>query len=144
MLYALVHNSNLLTGPRRSVLNWHKWGLPPWSSEFQIRPLPFLPIQYSPLFANCPPGLILNHSINYSSSQHSIHEPGYKKALNLMSATCHSTSTKVLSAKHSTTNGYSTMIVSRWYTKGIMLSRVSSNSYNINAQVNNNLRIVVK
>jgi hypothetical protein len=26
-----------------------------------------------------PPGLILNNSINYSCSQHSIHKPGYKK-----------------------------------------------------------------
>jgi hypothetical protein len=52
--YAPVHNSNLLIGARRSVLNRHRWGLPPWSSEFQIRPLPFLPIQYSPFFPNCP------------------------------------------------------------------------------------------
>jgi hypothetical protein len=29
-------------------------GLPPWSNEFQIRPLPFLPIHYSPLSPNCP------------------------------------------------------------------------------------------
>jgi hypothetical protein len=52
-----------------------------------------------------PPGLILNHSIIYSSSQNSFHEPGYQKILNLMSGTYHSTSTKVLSTKHSTTNG---------------------------------------
>jgi hypothetical protein len=32
-----------------------------------------------------PPGLILNHSIIYSSFQHSFHEPGYQKALNLTS-----------------------------------------------------------
>jgi hypothetical protein len=51
-----------------------------------------------------PPGLILNHSIIYSSSQHSFHELGYQKALNLSSGTCHSTSTKVLSTKHNTTN----------------------------------------
>jgi hypothetical protein len=35
-------------------LNWHRRRLPPWSSEYQIRPLPFLPIQYSPFFPNCP------------------------------------------------------------------------------------------
>jgi hypothetical protein len=52
--YALVHNSNLLTGARRSVLNRHRRGLPPWSSEFQIRPLPFLPIQYFLFSPNCP------------------------------------------------------------------------------------------
>jgi hypothetical protein len=51
--YASVHNSNLLTGARRSILNRHRWGLPPWSSEFLIRPLPFLRIQYSPFFPNC-------------------------------------------------------------------------------------------
>jgi hypothetical protein len=32
--YASVHKSNLLTGARRSVLNQHRRGLPPWSSEF--------------------------------------------------------------------------------------------------------------
>jgi hypothetical protein len=35
-------------------LNRHKRGLTPWSSEYQIRPMPFLPIQYSPFFPNCP------------------------------------------------------------------------------------------
>jgi hypothetical protein len=35
-------------------LNRHRRGLPPWSSEYQIRPLPFLPIQYSPFSLNCP------------------------------------------------------------------------------------------
>jgi hypothetical protein len=38
------------------------------------RPLILLPIQYSPLSPNCPPGLILNNSINYSSSQPKSHE----------------------------------------------------------------------
>jgi hypothetical protein len=52
--YVPVHNSNLLTGARRSVLNRHRRGLPPWCSKFQIRPLPFLPIQYSPFSPNCP------------------------------------------------------------------------------------------
>jgi hypothetical protein len=32
--YAPVHNSNLLIGARRSVLNQHRRGLLPWSSEF--------------------------------------------------------------------------------------------------------------
>jgi hypothetical protein len=81
------------------------------------------------------PDLILNHSTNYLSSQHSNLEPGYKKALNLMSGICHSTSTGVLSTKHSTTNRFSTTIGARWYTKSIMHSRVSFNSYNINAQI---------
>jgi hypothetical protein len=52
--YVSVHNSNLLTRARRSVLNRHRRGLPSWSSEFQIRPLPFLPIQYSPFSPNRP------------------------------------------------------------------------------------------
>jgi hypothetical protein len=95
-----------------------------------------------PLIA--PPGLILNHSIIYSNSQHSFHEPGYQKTLNLTSGVCHSTSTRVISTKHSTTNRHSTTIRARCYTKGIMHSRVSFNSYNINAQVKNNLRTVIK
>jgi hypothetical protein len=57
--YVPVHNSNLLIEARWSVLNRHRRGLPPWSSEFQIRPLSFLPIQYSPFFSNGPPGLLL-------------------------------------------------------------------------------------
>jgi hypothetical protein len=54
ILYALVHYSNLLIGARRSDLNWHRRGLPPWSSEFLTRPLILLPIQYSPYSPNCP------------------------------------------------------------------------------------------
>jgi hypothetical protein len=45
----LVHSD-----PTDVGLNRHRRGLPPWSDEYQIRPLPFLPIQYSPLFPNCP------------------------------------------------------------------------------------------
>jgi hypothetical protein len=51
--YASVYNSNLLIGARQSVLNRHRRGLPPWSFEFQIRPLILLPIQYSPFSSNC-------------------------------------------------------------------------------------------
>jgi hypothetical protein len=40
--------------PTDAGLNWHRRGLWPWSSKFQIRALPFLPIQYSPLSPNCP------------------------------------------------------------------------------------------
>jgi hypothetical protein len=40
--------------PTDTGLKRHRRGLPPWSSEFQIRPLPFLPIQYSPFSPNCP------------------------------------------------------------------------------------------
>jgi hypothetical protein len=45
----LVHSD-----PTDAGLNRHKRGLPPWSSEFQIRPLNLIPIQYSPLSPNCP------------------------------------------------------------------------------------------
>jgi hypothetical protein len=44
-------------------------------------------ILHFPLIA--PLDLILNHSIIYSSSQHSFHEPGYQEALNLTSGICH-------------------------------------------------------
>jgi hypothetical protein len=95
-------------------------------------------ILHFPLIA--PPSLILNHSINYSSSQYSIHEPGYK------------------SPKSCEWNlpfdFYPLSIAQLWisnhdrikmiYKKGIMQSRVSFNSYDIYAQVNNNLRTVIK
>jgi hypothetical protein len=45
----LVHSDPTDTG-----FNQHRWGLPPWSSEYQIRPLTFLPIQYSPFSPNRP------------------------------------------------------------------------------------------
>jgi hypothetical protein len=86
-----------------------------------------------------PPGLILNHLSTIHIHKHSNNELWYKKPY-LASGNWHSTSTRVLSGKHSTTNEFSTMIGSRWYTKGRMHSRVSFNSYDINAQVNNNFK----
>jgi hypothetical protein len=65
IMYVPVHNSNLLTLARRSVLNQHRRGLPPWSSKFQIKPLPFLPIQYSPFSPNCPPDLQLSQPFDH-------------------------------------------------------------------------------
>jgi hypothetical protein len=41
-------------GSTNTGLNRHRRGLPPWSSKYQIRPLSFLPIQYSPFSPNCP------------------------------------------------------------------------------------------
>jgi hypothetical protein len=41
-------------GSTDAGLNRHRRGLPPWSSEYQIIPLPFLPIQYSLFSPNCP------------------------------------------------------------------------------------------
>jgi hypothetical protein len=45
----LVHQGSI-----DADLNRHRRGLPPWSSEYHIRPFPFLPIQYSPFSSNCP------------------------------------------------------------------------------------------
>jgi hypothetical protein len=44
----LVHSD-----PTDAGLNRLRRGLPLWCSEYQIRPLPFLPIQYSPFSPNC-------------------------------------------------------------------------------------------
>jgi hypothetical protein len=53
--YALVHNQMLVNFyPTNVGLNRHRWGLPPQSSEIQIRPLILLPIQYFSLSPNCP------------------------------------------------------------------------------------------
>jgi hypothetical protein len=109
----------LHSDPTDTGLNRHRRALPPWSSEFQIRPLPFLPIQYSPFSPNCParspimPFYQLLKFLNIPISNQGI------KVLNLMSGTCHSTSTKVLSTKHSTTNEFSIMIGSRSYIKSL-------------------------
>jgi hypothetical protein len=45
----LVHSDSTDAG-----LNRHRQRLPPWRSEFQIRPLILLPIQYSSISLNCP------------------------------------------------------------------------------------------
>jgi hypothetical protein len=52
--YAPVHSMLVHQGLTDAGLNWYRRGLPPWSSEYQIRPLILLPIQYSPFFPNCP------------------------------------------------------------------------------------------
>jgi hypothetical protein len=121
--YAPVHNWNLLIGATRSLLNRHRRGYHLGAPNFRSDHSSSFPssILHFPLIA--PSGLQLCHSINYSSSQHFTIEPGYK-TLNLMSGVCHSTSTGVLSTKHSTTNGFSTTIGARWYRKDIMHSRV--------------------
>jgi hypothetical protein len=106
-------------------LNRHRQGLTPWSSEYQIRPMPFLPIQYSPFFPNCPVWSHfkpLYHLFKFSTF---LSWTRVSKSLNLTSGVCHSTSIRVLSTKHSITNGFFTTIVARWYTKGIMHSRIS-------------------
>jgi hypothetical protein len=55
----LVHSDPIDEG-----LNRHRWGLPPWSSEYHTRPLPFLPIQYSSFSPNCP--LLVSNYANHS------------------------------------------------------------------------------
>jgi hypothetical protein len=45
----LVHSDPTDVDPNR-----HRRGLPPWSFEYQIRPLSFIPIRYSPFSLNCP------------------------------------------------------------------------------------------
>jgi hypothetical protein len=76
--YAPVHNSNLLTGARRPVLNRHRRGYHLGTLNFRSYHSPSFPssILYFPLIA--PPSVQLCHSINYSSSQHSTLELGYK------------------------------------------------------------------
>jgi hypothetical protein len=63
--YVSVHNSNLLIGARQSVLNRHRRGLPPWSSEFQIRAIILLSIYYSSISPQLPLTVssYANHSI---------------------------------------------------------------------------------
>jgi hypothetical protein len=63
----LVHSDPIDMG-----LNRHRRGLPPWSSEFHIRPLPFLPIQYSLFSHNCParsPIILFYQLIKFSTFQ---------------------------------------------------------------------------
>jgi hypothetical protein len=51
-----------------------------------------------------------------------------------MSGICHSTSTEVLSAMHSTTNGFPAQKDQGDLKRIVMHSRVSINSYNVSAQ----------
>jgi hypothetical protein len=83
-------------------LNLHRRGLPPWSSEYQIRPLILLPIQYSPFSPNCPArSPIMPFYQLFKFSTFHFTNRGIK-AQNLMSGVCHSTG--ILSTKHSITN----------------------------------------
>jgi hypothetical protein len=74
-IQVLVHSDLTDAG-----LNRHKRGQPPLSSEFQIRPLILLPIQYSLLSPNCPARSHIKpfHQLIIFSN-HSSLEPGYKK-----------------------------------------------------------------
>jgi hypothetical protein len=76
--YAPVHNSNLLIGARRSVFNRHRRGYHLGASNFRSDHSSSFSssILHFPLIVL--PDLQLCHSINYSSSQHSNLEPGYK------------------------------------------------------------------
>jgi hypothetical protein len=69
----LVHSD-----PIDADLNWLRRGLPPWSSKYQIRPLPSFPSNILHFLLIAPSGLQLCHSINYSSSQPSNLKPGNK------------------------------------------------------------------
>jgi hypothetical protein len=76
VLYAPVHSMPVHQGLIDVGLNWHRRGLQPWSSEYQIRPLILLPIQYSPFSPNCParsPFMPFYQVLNIP-----LHEPGYK------------------------------------------------------------------
>jgi hypothetical protein len=53
-VYASTFQMLIQQGSTNAGLNRHRRGLPPWSSEYQIRPLTLLPIQYSPFSPNCP------------------------------------------------------------------------------------------
>jgi hypothetical protein len=73
-IQVLVHSD-----PTDVGLNRHRQGLPPWNSEFHIRPLILLPIQYSPFSLNCPAESHIKLSyqlIKFSTFQR---EPGYKR-----------------------------------------------------------------
>jgi hypothetical protein len=103
--YAPVHSMLVHQGLTDAGLNWHRRGLQPWSSEYHIRPLILLPIQYYPFSPNCParsPFMsfyqLFKFSIFHFTNQ------GIK-ALNLASGVCHSTSTGILSTKYRITNG---------------------------------------
>jgi hypothetical protein len=52
--YTPVHSMLVHQGLTDMGLNWHRRGLQPWSSEYQIGPLILLLIQYSPFSPNCP------------------------------------------------------------------------------------------
>jgi hypothetical protein len=63
--------SNLLARARRSVINQHRRGLPPQSSDHENTPLPDLPIRYSPHPLVCPTwSQIVPHSENESHNPH--------------------------------------------------------------------------
>jgi hypothetical protein len=92
-------------------LNLHRRGLPPWSSEYHIRPLILISIQYSPFSPNCAArSPIMSFYQLFKFSTFHFTNQGIK-GLNLVSGVYHSTSTGILSTKHSITNGFSTTVI---------------------------------
>jgi hypothetical protein len=57
-------------GSTDASINRHRRELPLWSSEYQIRPLPFIPIQYSPFFLIAPSDLQLYQLFDHFAKQH--------------------------------------------------------------------------
>jgi hypothetical protein len=68
--YALVHNSNLLTRVKRSVLNWHRRGYHLGAPNFRSDHSSSFPssILHFPLIA--PPGLQLSKPLDHLAKQH--------------------------------------------------------------------------
>jgi hypothetical protein len=53
-IYISIFQMLVQQGSTDMGLNQHRRGLPPCSFKYQIRPLSFLPIKYSPFSPNCP------------------------------------------------------------------------------------------
>jgi hypothetical protein len=67
-------------GSTDAGLNRHRQALPDWSSEFQIRPLILILIQYSSLSPNCPAWFHIKPFYQLIIfSNHSSLKLGYKK-----------------------------------------------------------------
>jgi hypothetical protein len=130
-------------GPNDTVLNQHRRRVLPWSSELTTHH--FLPfpssILHFPLVA--PSSLRLNHFFNFSNQI--ISKPAGDKILNLASGTCHSTSTVGLYTKHSSTTSLYLQKGARIIGKDhLMQLMFQQNFYNVNAQVNYELVVVIK
>jgi hypothetical protein len=112
--YAPVHSMLVHQGLTDVGLNWHRRGLPPWSSEYQIRSLILLPVQYSPFSPNCPArSPIMTFYQLFKFSTFHFTNQGIK-VLNLTSGVCHRLLPEFYPLSIALLMDFSTTIGSRW------------------------------
>jgi hypothetical protein len=103
-------------GPTNVVLNRHRWGLPPWSSEYENRPLSLLQIRYSPLSPSCPARSRIETTRNHASNIIHIEPPSWEGTYREWLLT-----TRLLPVAYFTKHSHSIVLIHRGGNQGILV-----------------------